>query len=49
MIVSVNGEEVTDELSFYAAMGRAEALRGKRVRIGVDRDGERRTLTLRLD
>lgn len=49
LILSVNGEEVTDELSFYAAMGRAEALRGKRVRIGIERDGDRQTLTLRLD
>lgn len=49
IITSVNDEPVTDELSFYAAMGRADALRGKRVLIGVERDGESRTIPFRLD
>ncbi len=49
IITRVNTETVSDELSFYAAMGRADALRGKLVRIGIERDGEEQTLSLRLD
>ncbi|MEO1584018.1 MAG: trypsin-like peptidase domain-containing protein [Planctomycetota bacterium] len=49
LIVEVNGDPVTDELSFFAALGRAEAIRGKLVRLTVLRGDVEKSLSLRLN